>query len=91
MKKIMHFFFLSCFKATELIEKKIHLKLSVKEKIQLKTHKMMCAACTKYEKQSILLEKSIAKLSDIKSEPLNLEKLQRRINAQIAKKIDKKN
>lgn len=43
---------LSCKKATELIEKKSVLPLSLKEKIQLYMHKSMCDACTSYEKQS---------------------------------------
>lgn len=60
MKKLMHILFLSCLKATELIEKKMHFKLSYTEKMQLKAHKMMCSACTNYEKQSVLLEKGIA-------------------------------
>ena len=60
MKKLMHILFLSCLKATELIEKKFHFKLSIKERLQLKMHKMMCEACTKYEKHSTLLEKGIS-------------------------------
>jgi hypothetical protein len=62
MKKLMHFLFLSCLKATELIEKKLQFSLSFKEKLQLKVHKMMCDACTNYEKQSLLIEKGIANL-----------------------------
>lgn len=60
MKKLMHKLFLSCLKATELIEKRLHFKLSVKERLQLKMHKMMCSACTNYENQSIFLEKGIS-------------------------------
>ena len=56
----MHILFLSCLRATELIEKKLHFTLSVKEKFQLKMHKMMCNACTNYEKQSIIIEKGIS-------------------------------
>ncbi len=56
----MHFLFLSCLKATEIIEKKLHFKLSFKEKLQLKVHKMMCDACTNYEKQNLLIDKSLA-------------------------------
>lgn len=56
----MHKLFLSCLKATELIEKRLHFKLSVKERLQLKMHKMMCSACTNYENQSIFLEKGIS-------------------------------
>ena len=43
---------LSCKKATELIEKKLLVDISFKEKIQLGMHKSMCEACTAYEKQS---------------------------------------
>lgn len=60
MNKIMHTLFLSCLKATELIEKKLHFRLSGKERLQLKMHKMMCEACTSYEKQSLFLEKGIS-------------------------------
>jgi hypothetical protein len=60
MKKLMHTLFLSCLKATELIEKKLHFRLSGREKLQLKMHKMMCDACSSYEKQSIFLEKGIS-------------------------------
>lgn len=62
MKKIMHILFLSCLKATELMEKKLHFEVSFKDKLQLKVHKMMCSACTNYEKQNLLIEKSIANL-----------------------------
>ena len=60
MKKLMHILFLSCLKATELIEKKIHFKLSFTEKLQLKMHKAMCDACSTYEKQNLLIEKGIS-------------------------------
>ena len=55
----MNILFLSCLRASEFIEKKIYFKLSFTEKIQLEIHKMMCSACERYEKQSILIEKSI--------------------------------
>lgn len=48
----MNWLMLSCRKATELIEKKLLIKLSFKEKIRLEMHKSMCSACTAYEKQS---------------------------------------
>ncbi len=59
MKKLMHILFLSCLKASELIEKKIHFHLSFRESLQLKMHKMMCNACTMYEKHSKILDKSL--------------------------------
>ncbi len=60
MKNIMHILFLSCVKATELIEKGFHFELSKKEKMQLTVHTMMCDACKRYEKQSVFIEKGIA-------------------------------
>ncbi len=60
MKKLMHILLLSCLKATEFIEKKIHYKLSFREKIQLKLHTMMCSACSAYEEQSELIEKIVS-------------------------------
>ncbi|MFO8000959.1 MAG: hypothetical protein R6U46_06940 [Marinilabilia sp.] len=59
MKRLMHILFLSCFKATELIEKKFHITLSFKERLQLKMHKSMCSACRLYEKQSSVLDKAL--------------------------------
>jgi len=67
MKKIMHLFFLSCLKATGLIEKKMIFKLSAREKIQLSMHKMVCNACNNYEKQSFLIEMGMAKQQDKKN------------------------
>ena len=62
MKKVMHWMFLSCLKATELIEKKLSFRLSGKEKLQLILHKAMCDACTRYEKQSRFIDQAISKL-----------------------------
>lgn len=50
---------LSCKKATELIEKKLLIKLSFRERAQLKMHKSLCDACTAYEKQSKLMDELI--------------------------------
>lgn len=67
-------------KATELIEKKIHFKLGFTEKMQLKVHKMMCSACTNYEKQSVLLEKGIAKSRQPEFSETDLAQLKAIIN-----------
>ena len=64
MKRIIHILLLSCLKATELIEKKMHFKLSFIERLQLKAHKMVCKACANYEKQSELLETGISRLQE---------------------------
>lgn len=79
MKKIMHILFLSCLKATELIEKKIHFKLSFREKLQLKVHKMMCDACSNFEEQSIFLEKGIENHNKNLQANIDIELLKRQI------------
>ena len=86
MKRLMYIFFLSCKKATELIEKKLHFKLSMIEKIQLKMHKMMCNACTHYEKQSELIEKGIAKSKDESFSRDELEELKKLIHQKLENK-----
>ncbi|HES59379.1 MAG TPA: hypothetical protein ENO18_03020 [Caldithrix sp.] len=71
-------------KATELIEKKLHLKLTVKEKIQLRLHKMMCDACSMYEKQSEIIEKGIKKhMHGALSNNENTEKLKEQIKVKL--------
>ena len=75
MKKLMHFMFLSCLRATELIEKKFLFKLSITERLQLKVHKSMCKACSNYEKQNILIEKSISKFAEETQDPADIEKI----------------
>lgn len=81
----MHILFLSCLKATELIEKKLSFRLSAKEKIQLKAHKMMCSACRNYEKQSVLIEKAMENRQDIKEYKLDLEQFK----VSLMEKLDK--
>jgi len=73
MKKIMHILFLSCLKATELLEKKLYFKLSLKEKLKLRMHKSMCEACSNYQKQSILIEKAIAKQENLENQKLEID------------------
>jgi len=55
----MNKLFLSCLKATELIEKKLLFKLSLPEKIRLTIHKIMCEACKLYEKQTRILDEAM--------------------------------
>ncbi|MDT8402261.1 MAG: hypothetical protein RQ743_11250 [Bacteroidales bacterium] len=86
MKKLMHILFLSCFKATELIEKKFHVRLSVKERLQLRMHKMMCSACTRYEKQSAILDKGIAIDSTKEYSPEEIQKLKLKITEKLSEK-----
>ena len=72
MKKMMNILMLSCKKATELIEKRLVTKLSSIEKVQLKMHTAVCNQCSTYEKQSDIIEKSIAKIYQSNNELLKL-------------------
>lgn len=84
IKKIMHALFLSCLTATELIEKKLHVKLSYKEKLQLYLHKIMCDACSTYEKQSVFLEKELELQHKHQHEECDIEKLKKQISSSLA-------
>lgn len=86
MKKLMHILFLSCIKATELIEKKFTFELSFTEKLKLKMHTSMCNACKLYEKQSEIIEDGIARHLKEHTEPMDVEQLKERINALLAEK-----
>ena len=79
----MHFLFLSCLKATELIEKKLHIKLSVKEKLRLKVHKSMCNACRRYDKQSKIIDSAL-KNYKIDMPHINIEELKISIKKKIS-------
>ena len=81
----MHILFLSCLKASEFIEKKLHFKLSFSEKIQLELHKMMCSACSRYEKQSIIIEKSIELQNKNILNAVNIEDLKKTITKKLNK------
>ncbi len=51
---------LSCLKATELMEKKFHVKLSFTERLQLKAHKLICKACAEYEEHTLFIDKVLS-------------------------------
>ncbi len=85
--KIMHILLLSCSKATELMEKKFHFKLSITEKIQLELHKLMCDACKRYEKQSEIIEEGIR--SEIQSQQNNVDLDTESLKTQIKEKLHK--
>lgn len=55
----------------------MHFGLTAKESMQLKMHKMMCDACSSYEKQSLFLEKgiSLSQKKDFSTEDLQNLKL----------------
>jgi 5,10-methylenetetrahydrofolate reductase len=76
MKNLMKKMMLSCKKATELIDKKIHIGITPNEKIKLHFHTMMCNACTNYEKQAHIMDKALkdkqSEQSDLAEPPAGL-------------------
>lgn len=85
IKEIMHYMFLSCLKATELINKKTDSPLSLIENIQLKAHKSMCKACSNYDKQITLIDKALIETLNKETLTVDIEALK----ASIQKKINK--
>lgn len=81
----MHLLFLSCLKASELIEKDLHLKLGLREKLQLRLHKTMCHTCNRYGKQSTLIEKGIRDLQKKEAISVDFKKLEEHIILKIKK------
>lgn len=66
MRNIIRRLLLSCHRASKLIEKNQLGRLSYKEEVQLKIHKMMCEACRNYEKQSVFIGKILEKQYKLK-------------------------
>lgn len=46
-------------------------------------HKMMCKACSDYEKQSTIIERKLSMMQPTKQAPVDLEKLMLKINQKI--------
>jgi hypothetical protein len=65
MIRLMNMLMLSCRKATELMEKKLHANLALTERLQLFLHTRMCDACRIYEKQSHFMDSVLKKKSAI--------------------------
>ncbi len=70
MRPSLQGIFLSCKKASELIDKKEAMGISIKESIQLKMHEYMCRACAEYHKQSLQLDRMLGKYSKLKNQKL---------------------
>ena len=67
------------------MEKKLHIEIGFKEKVQLKMHTTMCGACKKYQKQNIFLHKILKKKSN-KDLDINMEDFKSEIKTKISQK-----
>ena len=63
-KDFIHIFVLSCHKATYLLEKHRHIKLSFKELLQLKIHLSLCGYCAGYAKEADFIDSAIRKIAE---------------------------
>ncbi len=71
---------LSCLRATELIEKRKIVPLTVSEKFKLFIHTKMCKVCNNYIKESDLMDKAIEVLHErTEDEHLQTNALEKRI------------
>jgi hypothetical protein len=59
MRKSLHSVFLSCLKASQLVEKQQIFGLSASELIQMKAHLLICKGCNEYKIQSFFIAKGI--------------------------------
>ena len=80
----MRILFLSCLKATELIEKKLHFSLSRKERYRLKMHKMMCNACRQYENHTFFIDHNLKHRQNISPKEVDVEQLKKLINEKLS-------
>ncbi|MBR9998462.1 MAG: hypothetical protein KFF73_05790 [Cyclobacteriaceae bacterium] len=84
----MNVLMLSCKKATELIEKRSVVGLSIRERIQLKMHTSMCSACKAYEGQSQTIDLALDEFTKVKEQ--NHITLSAEARSRILKNLEKK-
>jgi hypothetical protein len=56
LKELIHIFTLSCKQATYLIEKRIHVPLSMTERMRLAIHLSLCKLCRAYNTKAVFLD-----------------------------------
>ena len=88
-KDFIHIFVLSCTKATYLIEKQLHAKLNLIERLQLHIHLSLCSYCSDYGKKAELLDE-LTKMSvrDNEVDPLFTSKEIDNFKKKVCKKIN---
>lgn len=88
MKRLMNWLMLSCKKASELIEKKLHFRLTLKEKAQLKMHTGVCDACKSFAKDSERFEEAMQALLNKEPGPRDDTRLSEEAKARILNGLD---
>ncbi len=91
-KRIIHFFVLSCEKATLLMEKELQGSLSLLERMQLMIHLSICQDCTSYRLKSHFLDSCIGKsMMDFKADfsPKEIEDFKGEVNLETPRNTEK--
>ncbi len=81
----MNAIMLSCRKATELIEKRRHCRSEKMEGVQLKMHLSMCRYCSRYAKQSGLVDRLLNRLPHSLPPSVDTSELEERIIKELPK------
>lgn len=86
MRKVLNAIMLPCRKATELIEKKRHCRLEGVQGVQLKMHLVMCRYCSRYSKQTHLIDHLLNRHPQFNTPTLDTWPLEERIIADLESK-----
>jgi predicted anti-sigma-YlaC factor YlaD len=85
----MNILMLSCRKATELMEKKLHAGIGPLENIQLFMHTQMCDGCRAYQKQNRFLDVILRKKSATPENEVMQKSLPEEVKYRIVKELEK--
>lgn len=89
MMRLMNMLMLSCRKATELMEKRLHTRLRLIKKLQLFMHSQMCDACRSYEKQNHFMNDMLRSQSKTSYKPhVSIKKLPDEVKSRIIKELN---
>jgi predicted anti-sigma-YlaC factor YlaD len=88
MANLMNTLMLSCKRATELIEKKQVVGLTVVESVRLKMHLSMCSACKSYENQSQAMDKLLGVFTSKKTNEEGLSETRKAMILEELKKVN---
>lgn len=83
----MNWLLFSCQQATELVEKREFVSLSLIESIRFKAHILVCSACRSYKKQSDLIGKMVHRMANSAISEQKALKMDTTAKAKIVQKL----
>ncbi len=84
---MMNHWLFKCKDITELISKSMDEKMSLRIRLGIKFHLMMCHLCTRYKKQLELIQKAMEKFNDEDPSALPVKKLPDDVHAKMKRMI----